>query len=578
MLDHAKPIAKAKEKGVYVLSHEGGAYEVPRKYHDVLCLTSDFTLHVAKGERLNQQVMILIDRLRRQNIHIPDERINEVSMSFLREMYAHLVNEDTGRKVAMIEGNDSPSDMQREVLQIIRDAVDKKASDIHFVLKPNIFEIAYRIHGEMFHINEKPTERGGRLLATLYGSMCDVSSTTYNTTLNQDARLKTELASQCGLFAARISSGPTDSNPGTVMVVRLLYDSNKKIQTLQELGFLPEQCKDIELMRRRAVVGGVNILSGSTGSGKSTTASTVLSDTIAKERAAVETPGIGLRTGIKVFTVEDPPEYRIPGAVQTPLVVKDREDPAEVRLSWLRAISAIVRRDPDMVLIGEIRDQDSAKAVFDMATTGHGVYTTLHTTDAVSIMARLKGLNVDRDLMLDPDIVTGLINQSLAQKLCPHCRVPWAAGKHDVEQTQRERIEKFCLTDGVYLRGQGCEHCIGGVAGRIVIAETIVPNMDFMEVFENKGKVRAKEYWIKTMKGISKCQALIRRINEGYVDPVAGDSSVIALDNDLIAMGIDYGTGGNFESEAIKPQEFWGLSYGRQKIKLVSGGMDARAS
>ncbi|MGE4531403.1 MAG: GspE/PulE family protein [Acidithiobacillus sp.] len=571
MSDHSAMIAKARASGLRVLTDKGGPYEVAPKYRDVLCLTSDHTLHVAKGELLNAEVRTLIDRLRRDKIIIEEKRIHETSITFLHELYKNLapVESDGARVARVLDGQDGPSDMQRDVMRIIRDAVDKGASDIHFVLNPRVLEIAYRIHGEMFHVNERPSNVGQRLLATLYGSMCDVSSTLYNSSANQDARFRTELAAQCGLFAARISSGPTDTDPGAVLVTRLLYDSNKRIQTLTELGFLPEQCRDIELMQRRAVVGGVNILSGSTGSGKSTTASTILSDIISRERATQETEGVGLRTGIKVFTIEDPPEYRIPGAVQTPLVVPNRDNPEDVRIGWLKAISALVRRDPDMALIGEIRDHDSAKAVFDLATTGHGVYSTLHTTDAVSIMARLKGLNVDRDLMLDPDIMTGLINQSLAQKLCPHCRIPWEKGKSVVGADQRKRIERYCQTEGVYLRGTGCSECVRGIMGRIVIAETIVPNMQFMEVFEEKGKVRAKEYWIKEMGGISKCQALIRRINEGFVDPVAGDSTVIALDNDFIALGIDYGKGGNFEAPATAPQEFWGLQPKRH-IQLVS--------
>src|SRR3546814_4583281 len=110
-----------------------------------------------------------------------------------------------------------------------------------------------------------------------------------------------------------------------------------------------------------------------------------------------------------------------------------------------------------MALIDEIRDRDSARAAFELATTGHGVYTTLHTTDAPGIMARLHGLEIDKDHMLDPDIVTGLINQSLIAKLCPHCRIPWEQGKHTIEKTTRERIEHYCDTQFVFLKGEGCE-------------------------------------------------------------------------------------------------------------------------
>src|SRR3546814_12827839 len=98
----------------------------------------------------------------------------------------------------------------------------------------------------------------------------------------------------------------------------------------------------------------------------------------------------------------------------------DKSNPAAVRQAWAKSISTLVRRDPDMALIGEIRDRDSARAAFELATTGNGVYTTLHTTDATGIMARLHGREIDKDNMLDPDIVTGLINKSMIEQLCPH--------------------------------------------------------------------------------------------------------------------------------------------------------------
>src|SRR3546814_964980 len=94
----------------------------------------------------------------------------------------------------------------------------------------------YRIHGELYLMNEKPAEDGKLILGTLYGSMCDVAATTYQSSLDQDARVKTEYVERCGLYSARVSSGPTDK--GTVMVLRLLYDTNKSVKTLAQLGYL----------------------------------------------------------------------------------------------------------------------------------------------------------------------------------------------------------------------------------------------------------------------------------------------------------------------------------------------------
>jgi len=201
-----------------------------------------------------------------------------------------------------------------------------------------------------------------------------------------------------------------------------------------------------------------------------------------------------------------------------------------------------MRKDPDYMMIVEIRDSGSAKAAFDAAMTGHGVWTTVHVTDAVGIMMRLRGLEVDTDRMLDPEIITGLINQSLVQKLCPHCSVPWLSVRDKVDPGCAARVAKYCNEETVRVRGSGCPHCNGaGIVGRLVIAEVIVPNLDFMEVFERGGKAHAKKHWVKNMGGVTKCMALIRRINDGMVDPIEGERSICALDKEWTTMGLDYG-------------------------------------
>lgn len=167
MSNEAALIEKAKAEGVFVLTNKGGKYEVADKYRDLLCLTSDHVLHVAKGERLNAEVRTLVDRLGRDKIFIGEERIHETSITFLQQLYKHLTPDTSATRAALVlEGHEGPSDMQRDVMRIIRDAVDKGASDIHFVLKPTVLDISYRIHGEMFHVNERSSRLGHLLLAT----------------------------------------------------------------------------------------------------------------------------------------------------------------------------------------------------------------------------------------------------------------------------------------------------------------------------------------------------------------------------------------------------------------------------
>ena len=166
-------------------------------------------------------------------------------------------------------------------------------------------------------------------------------------------------------------------------------------------------------------------------------------------------------------------------------------------------------------------------------------------------MLRLDGLQIDKDRMLDPEIIIGLINQSLAQKLCPYCSVPWAEKREALYKerpTFVKRIEDYCEVEGVRLKGPGCPKCKGeGIAGRVVIAEVITPTLEFMEQFSEHGKARAKKYWVESMAGITKCMSLIRRINQGIIDPMEGEDKICPLDNDKRRLSLDYSKEGPME-------------------------------
>lgn len=536
-------IERLRKIGITVFSAPGGKYPIAQDKQDLMCLTSDMTLAVLAGEKNNRDVMAYRALLHRQNAKISN--IREVGVGTLRRLYSELAEKDD--RIRVVDTIGSNSQRQTEVIKMITEAVRRKASDIHITVYPDrgTGTIAYRIHGDLYKVQEPPADKCQEMCATIYQSMCDLADPTYKPNVHQDARMSDDYVGRCGLFGSRIASSPTDA--GSRMVIRLLYDSGDNIPTLDQLGYLPEQVGMINVMRRQT--SGINVLSGATGSGKSTTLVSVM-DTIIKD---ARKEGLVNKEndaeeflGISVVTIEDPPEYKIHGATQTPLLA-DKSDEASIRRGWAKAISACMRQDPDIMMIGEIRDQGSARAAFDAAMTGHGVWTTVHTTDAVGIMMRLEGLEVERDRMLDPEIVTGLINQSLTQRLCVHCSIPWDEGKSILSQTQQERVARYCHTEGVRFRGKGCSHCNHeGIVGRMVVAEIILPNLEFMEVFAKEGKSKAKAHWVKNMGGITKCMALIRRINEGLIDPREGENKICALDKDYLTLGLDYSKTGPF--------------------------------
>lgn len=538
-----------KSKQIRVIS-DAGEHKLNEKQREVMCLMSNHFLMVLSGQKNSNLVRSYVQLLKRRGVAL--RGINEVSITALRRLY-----EELGEQQALTRVVGSASSMQNEVITLITDAVKRRASDIHITIHEDYGSIAFRIHGDLIKVQELPANKCEDICSTIYQSMCDISDPIYMSKNYQDARMSAEFVARCGLFGSRIASGPTAD--GSRMVIRLLYDTGSNIPTLEELGYLPEQIALIEVMRRQKA--GINILSGATGSGKSTTLVSVLSEIIKAARESNTSPltnSVEEFWGVSVVTIEDPPEYTIRGAVQTPLVAK-KNDEEDVRRAWARAISSCMRQDPDIMMIGEIRDQNSARAAFEAALTGHGVWTTVHVTDAIGIMLRLRGLNVDSDRMLNPEIITGLINQSLAQRLCPNCSQTWEAMKSKLLPDLRERIEKYCTLDTIRFRGDGCSKCSNGILGRIVVAEAITPNLEFMEIFAQEGgQNKAKMHWIKNMNGITKCMSLIRRINEGYIDPREGESAVSPLDKDARLLGVDYGIGGNFEAgrQLIQPVQF----------------------
>jgi len=181
--------------------------------------------------------------------------------------------------------------------------------------------------------------------------------------------------------------------------------------------------------------------------------------------------------------VEDPPEYPIPGAIQTP--VANVSTAEERSAAFQAAIKAAMRLDPDVIMIGEIRDTPSASLALQAAMTGHQVWTTLHANNSIAIVDRLIDLGVPAEILCDPAIVSGLVSQRLVKTLCPHCKVSLknAIGSLSIRE-EYERIAKYIDLESVYIKGEGCDKCSGsGLLGRTVVSEVILPDNKIMEFF-----------------------------------------------------------------------------------------------
>jgi type II secretory ATPase GspE/PulE/Tfp pilus assembly ATPase PilB-like protein len=412
------------------------------------------------------------------------------------------------------------TEMQQHAAALFLRAVKMKASDIHIrVSERGRCQVLFRIHNDLTQIEQHPYTWAHALCTTIYHSMADVSDATFEEGSRQDARIGNKNKLPQGLDGIRIATTPMVD--GFVMVLRMLYDASGASNDLRELGYNANQTARIAFLKRRPT--GLNLVAGPTGSGKSTTLQRTLASLIE------ETEGTR-----HVITVEDPPEYPIPGAVQTPVTNAPTE---ELRAAaFQQAIKGAMRVDPDIIMIGEIRDTPSARLAFQAAMTGHQVWSTLHANGAFHTVDRLVDLGVSLELMTDPAILSGMICQRLLKTLCT-CKRPFKSMFDHYKEHRPNfdedlnRITSILDIDDLYAQGPGCDACNQtGILGRTVVAEVVVTDNTMMGLIK-VGKLNdAIEYWKREHKGITMVEHAILKAQKGLVDPLLSESIVGPLD------------------------------------------------
>nr|WP_310615778.1 ATPase, T2SS/T4P/T4SS family [Pantoea cypripedii] len=432
--------------------------------------------------------------------------------------------------------NSDISVSQDKVLSYMRLGNQFGASDFHMEVSADrkLAIAQLRIHGELEVVDEVKDVEGMTLASTSYLSMCDVREQSFFAGREQSGRIDAKFARRAGLFGARYEHRPTPD--GIIVVMRLIPDDGDNVPSLPQLGFLPEQIKLIMQILR--LPEGMTLLTGPTGSGKSATLR-VFSDIWLKLTGGKK----------RLLTLENPPEGRIPGAIQTPVMPKDNS-PEAISRAWNNANASALRLDPDAILNGEMRDLHSLIAAIYASETGHALFSTLHTQSAIGALRRMEHFGVDRHLLADASLITGLIGQRLVPLLCEHCRLPWRVKAPKLDSDTRARLEKYCTVEGLcnpeklYFRNdEGCEHCrqtvpmtgriiSRGVTGRTAIAEVVRTDARLMQLWLSHGPAVARQYWVN-QGGITRRMHLMRYLSEGRVDPLEGDL-ICPLDEDEI--------------------------------------------
>jgi type IV pilus assembly protein PilB len=386
---------------------------------------------------------------------------------------------------ALLKDSEAPP-IVRLVTTIMSDAVKEEASDIHIEPTENNVQVRYRVDGELIEALSFPKNIQNSIISRIkIISNLDIT----NTRLPQDGRTTLKLKSRN--VDLRISTLP--SAFGELIVIRLL-DPKASLLSLSELGIPPYVLSSLTEIFTQPQ--GMLMVTGPTGSGKTTSLYSVLQQVKTVSR--------------NIITLEDPIEYNLSGINQVSINEK-------VGLTFARALRSVLRQDPDVVMVGEIRDRETAEIAARAALTGHLVLSTLHTNDTVSSITRL--IDVGLEPFLVTAAVSGIISQRLIRKNCANCKT---------EVPAPQGVQKFDLPHLTkYYNGTGCNMCNNtGYKGRIGVYELLKMDMGLKKLIsrnsneedlwnsarESGTRSLFEDAWLKVEEGMTTIEEVIAKI------------------------------------------------------------------
>lgn len=445
------------------------------------CAAQSFRLSVLAEDRFDEQLMAFYQRDSSEARQLMEDIGNEVDFFTLAEELPE--NED------LLDAEDD-APIIRLINAMLSEAIKNEASDIHIETFERNLVIRFRIDGVLREIL-KPNRKLASLLVSRIKVMAKLDIAEKR--VPQDGRIALRIGGRA--VDVRVSTMP--SSYGERVVLRLLDKNNVRLE-LKQLGMTARNREHISALIRKP--HGIILVTGPTGSGKSTTLYAALSEINSKDR--------------NILTVEDPIEYDLEGIGQTQVNPK-------VDMTFARGLRAILRQDPDVVMIGEIRDLETAQIAVQASLTGHLVLSTLHTNTAIGALTRLRDMGIEPFLLSTS--LLAVLAQRLVRTLCPHCRESYAP-------SAQERVllgvkEHAAVT---LYRPTGCEECNhSGYRGRTGIHELVLVDEAVREAIHGEAGELAIERLVrdhtpsirqdgldKVMAGITSLEEVLRVTRE----------------------------------------------------------------
>ncbi|MCX8492869.1 MAG: ATPase, T2SS/T4P/T4SS family [Chthoniobacterales bacterium] len=397
--------------------------------------------------------------------------------------------EELGKAVVTEEEEDYTGDDDAPIIRLVSslliEAQNHRASDIHIEPMEKRLRIRYRIDGNLQEMQSPPKKLQGAIISRL--KIMTASMNIAEKRIPQDGRIQIKMGEKT--IDLRVSSVPTVH--GESIVMRIL-DKSSLMLGLPELGFMSDDQATFE--RLVQMPDGIILVTGPTGSGKTTTLYGCLNYMNRPDR--------------KIITVEEPVEYQMTGINQVQVN-------AEVGMTFAAALRSMLRQAPNIVMLGEIRDKETAEIAINASLTGHLVLSTLHTNDAPAAVARLVDIGVQPFLV--SSAVRGIIAQRLVRKLCANCKVPGEMSEYEARVLNLDASQ---LSKATLMRAVGCEKCRGkGFRGRMGIFEIFVADDEIRQMINRNATTlqlrhRTREMGMRTLR-----EDGIRKVLAGLTTP-----------------------------------------------------------
>lgn len=412
---------------------------------------------------------------------------------------------------------------------MLKDALAGSISDVHILCRPTGGIIKMRKHGEMLNWRDPLTsEDAFNLCSVIYNVLAETKQVNFDPKQYQPAAVNYKVGSE--EVKLRYQSLPVYPDGFDVVLRVLPIGRDEEFTPLTKLGYTEQQVTTLIDCASRPI--GSMIIAGVTGSGKSTTLKNLIM--FINAHTAYK---------LKIYTIEDPPEYKIPNVSQIPVIRPNDGNDSKRASAFEAPITACMRADPDIIMIGEVRDAVTGNLTKKAVQSGHQVLTTVHASSAAGIIDRFLDFDVSRAVLGAPDFLTALIYQKLLPTLCTHCCVDFkkhlnsdAVTPDDIEMAKRLSSIINLNNYPIFIRStDGCDKCeYMGISGRSVCAEIIKVDLEVMDFITKGEPIALLKHWrslsdgqleSKNMTGKTCMEHAVQKMLTGIISPFDVESS-----------------------------------------------------